>query len=57
MLTYLSIIWFSSTIARSDLMGWFLKIISGISVFIMFIMDIALISTANENIYKNKEEK
>ncbi len=56
-LTYLSIIWFSSTIAGSDLAGWFLKIISGASVFIMFIMDIALISAANENIYKNKEEE
>ena len=56
-LTYLSIIWFSSNIAGSGLTGWFLKIISGVSVFIMFIMDIALISVANENIYKNKEEK
>jgi hypothetical protein len=56
-LTYLSIIWFSSNIAGSGLTGWFLKIISGVSVFIMFIMDIALISVANENIYKNKEEE
>ena len=55
--TYLSIIWFSSTIARNDFTGWFWKIISGIAVFIMFIIDIALISVANENIYKNKEEK
>jgi len=55
-LTYFSIIWFSSTITSSDLTGWFLKIISGIFVFIMFIVDIALISVANENIYKNKEE-
>lgn len=56
-LTYLSIIWFSSNIAGSGFTGWFLKIISGVSVFIMFIMDIALISVANENIYKNKEEE
>ena len=56
-LTYLSIIWFSSNIAGSGLTGWFLKIISGVSVFIMFIVDIALISVANENIYKNKEEE
>ena len=55
-LTYLSIIWFSSNIAGSGLTGWFLKIISGVSVFIMFIMDIALISVAND-IYKNKEEE
>ena len=55
--TYLSIIWFSSTIARNDFAGGVWKIISGIAVFIMFIIDIALISVANENIYKNKEEK
>ena len=53
--TYLVILWFIS-ISITSIIGWLLKIVSGIVLFFMIIVDTAAIVAGQKSIFIKKEE-
>lgn len=53
--TYLVILWFIS-ISITSIIGWLLKIVSGIVLFFMIIVDTAAIVTGQKSMFIKKEE-
>ena len=53
--TYLVILWFIS-ISITSIIGWLLKIVSGIVLFFMIIVDTAAIVAGQKSMFIKKEE-